>query len=98
MKQIFSVQDREVDGELLTSVLMQKLWPIIYGNIDKTCMEEQVDDSGSVQARLQLMMQFLHQNYAEDISLEGIACYANISKSTVLNLLIDFYISLRLII
>ena len=49
-------------------------------------MEEQVDDSGSVQARLQLMMQFLHQNYAEDISLEEIACYANISKSTVLNL------------
>ena len=29
------------------------------------------------------MMQFLHQNYAEDISLEEIACYANISKSTV---------------
>ena len=86
MKQIFSAQDREVDGELLTSVLMQKLWQIIYENIDKTCMEEQVDDSGSAQARLQLMMQFLHQNYAEDISLEEIACYANISKSTVLNL------------
>ena len=43
-----SAQDREVDGELLTSVLMQKLWLIIYENIDKTCMEEQVDDSGSV--------------------------------------------------
>lgn len=51
MKQIFSAQDREVDGELLTSVLMQKLWLIIYENIDKTCMEEQVDDSSSVQAR-----------------------------------------------
>ena len=86
MKQIFSVQDREGDGELLTSVLMQKLWLVIYENIDKTCMEEQTDDSGSAQARLQLMMQFLHQNYAEDISLEEIACYANISKSTVLNL------------
>ena len=59
---------------------------IIYENIDKTCMEEQTDDSGTAQARLQLMMQFLHQNYAEDISLEEIACYANISKSTVLNL------------
>ena len=45
-----------------------------------------MDDSGSAQARLQLMMQFLHQNYAKDISLEEIACYANISKSTVLNL------------
>ena len=43
-------------------------------------MEEQTDDSGTAQARLQLMMQFLHQNYAEDISLEEIACYANISK------------------
>ena len=86
MKQIFSAQDREVDGELLTSVLMQKLWLIIYENIDKTCMEDQVDDSGSAQARVQLMMQFLHQNYAKDISLEEIACYANISKSTVLNL------------
>ncbi len=46
MKQIFSAQDREVDGELLTSVLMQKLWLIIYENIDKTCMEEQVGNSG----------------------------------------------------
>lgn len=86
MKQIFSAQAREGDGELFTSVLMQKLWLIIYENIDKTCMEEQTDDSGSAQARLQLMMQFLHQNYAKDISLEEIACYANISKSTVLNL------------
>lgn len=86
MKQIFSAQAREGDGELFTSVLMQKLWLIIYENIDKTCMEEQTDDSGSAQARLQLMMQFLHQNYAEDISLKEIACYANISKSTVLNL------------
>lgn len=58
MKQIFSAQDREGDGELLTSVLMQKLWLIIYENIDKTCMEEQTDDSGTAQARLQLMMQF----------------------------------------
>ena len=64
MKQIFSAQAREGDGELFTSVLMQKLWLIIYENIDKTCMEEQTDDSGSAQARLQLIMQFLHQNYA----------------------------------
>ena len=32
------------------------------------------------------MMQYIHENYTHDISLDDIACYAGISKSTVLNL------------
>ena len=32
------------------------------------------------------MMQYIHQNYPHDISLEEIAHHAKISKSTVLNL------------
>lgn len=86
IKQIFSVQDRASVSELVTSILMQKLWLIIYENTDKTDMREQRSDSGAAQARLQLMMQFIHQNYSQEISLENISYYAKISKSTALNL------------
>ena len=63
-----------------------------------------MDNSASSQARLQLMMQYIHQNYSYSISLDDIAGYAGISKSTVLNLFhkylhitpINYLISYRL--
>ena len=45
-----------------------------------------MDRSASSLARLQLMMQYIHMNYAHEISLDDIAADAKISKSTVLNL------------
>lgn len=47
-------------------------------------------DSASSQARLQLMMQYIHQNYSHNISLEELADHARISKSTALNLFRKF--------
>lgn len=104
MRQIFNAQEQDSARELLTSVLVQKLWLIFFENIDKTLVDEQTNTSGSAQARLQLIMQFIHQNYKQDISLDEIACYAKISKSTVLNLFnrflhitpINYLISYRL--
>lgn len=104
MKEIFSAQGRGNGSELVTSALMQKLWLTIFENIDKTFITEQAGGSGAEQARLQLMMQFIHQNYSKDISLEEISRYAKISKSTVRNLFnrflhiapINYLISYRL--
>ena len=42
--------------------------------------------SASSQARLQLMMQYIHQKFAYNISLRDIADQAKVSKSTALNL------------
>lgn len=86
IKQIFTAQNKSSTCELATSALIQKLWLTIYENTDTTRLKEQINDAGSAQARLQLMMQFIHQHYSQDISLEEIACYAKISKSTALNL------------
>lgn len=85
IKQIISSQNNDFVCELTTSILIQKLWLIITKNIDAAYSTEQVNNS-SAQKRLQLMMQFIHQNYSQNISLAEIADYANISKSTALNL------------
>ena len=46
----------------------------------------QFSHSTASQARLQLMMQFIHLNYSQSISLDDIAEQAMVSKSTALNL------------
>ncbi|MDO4304920.1 MAG: AraC family transcriptional regulator, partial [Bacillota bacterium] len=86
IKQIIAVQDCTSSGELATSSLLQMLWLEIYENADIKYTEDHTNDSASSQARLQLMMQYIHQNYMHDISLDDIAGHAGISKSTVLNL------------
>lgn len=86
IKQIIAVQDRTSSGELATSYLLQMLWLEIYENADIKYTKDHINESASSQARLQLMMQYIHQNYIRDISLGDIAEHAKISKSTVLNL------------
>ncbi len=85
MKQVIAAQG-SASCELATSSLVQRLWLEIYENAHITYTESRTDDSAASQARLQLMMQYIHQNYAHDISLDDIAAQAGISKSTVLNL------------
>ena len=89
IKQIISVQSEDFACELATSSLMQKLWRILVKNVDTAYAAEQANHSPA-QTRLQIMMQFIHQNYSQNISLEEIAGCANISKSTALNLFNHF--------
>ena len=86
IRQIIAVQEGVSSCELATASLIQRLWLEIYENADITYTKDHINDSASSQARLQLMMQYVHQNYSHDISLEDIAGHARISKSTVLNL------------
>lgn len=86
MKQIIAVQDRASACELATSSLLQRLWLEICENADIPPAGDPIKNSASSQARLQLMMQYIHQNYARDLSLSDIAACAGLSKSTVLNL------------
>lgn len=86
IKQIIAAQDCTSSSELATSYLLQMLWLEIYENADIKYTKDHINESASSQARLQLMMQYIHQNYIRDISLDDIAEHAKISKSTVLNL------------
>ena len=58
----------------------------IFENTDISYQEEHKDHSTASQARLQLMLQFIHLNYSRSISLDDIAEQAMVSKSTALNL------------
>ena len=86
MQQIISAQDSAASKELITVSLLQNLWQEIFENADIPSPEEHKDHSSSSQARLQLMMQFIHLNYSQNISLDDIAREAMVSKSTALYL------------
>ena len=61
-----------------------KIWELITSNV-VCCPKIQSMNSSSL-ARLQMMMQFIHLNYTERISLLDIAKAGNVSTSTALNL------------
>ena len=69
-----------LDGPFLLLVLK------ISENTDISYPKEHQEYSTASQARLQLMMQFIHLNYSRSISLDDIAKQAMVSKSTALNL------------
>lgn len=86
MREITAAQENASDVELVNSYLIQKIWHILYQNTDVEHMGKKENYSASSQARLQLMMQYIHQDFAYNISLSDIADQAKVSKSTALNL------------
>ena len=86
MRDIVAAQDSEKDVELVTSFLMQRLWHLIYVNTEEKYLTQKEENPASEQARLQMMMQYIHENYDRKLFLENIADQAMISKSTALNL------------
>lgn len=86
MREITAAQEKTCDVELVSSYLIQKIWHILYQNTDVEHMGKKENYSASSQARLQLMMQYIHQKFAYNISLSDIADQAKVSKSTALNL------------
>ena len=86
IKDIVEVQKEEKENELKTSFLTQKLWHLIYSHTRETVLDERKEAFISPQARLQLMMQYIHQHFDKKLSLEEIAEQASVSKSTALNL------------
>ena len=86
MREMMAAQENASDVELVNSYLIQKIWHILYQNTDVEHMGKKENYSASSQARLQLMMQYIHQKFAENISLSDIADQAKVSKSTALNL------------
>lgn len=58
----------------------------MYLNIEEKYLEQRGKTLDSTQVRLQMMMQYIHENYKEKISLEDISNHGMVSKSTALNL------------
>ena len=84
MKEIIALQNGVQSNELLVSMLIQKLWLIIFQNQSFDLREDRITMLN--RTRLQLMMEYIHNHFKENISLEDIVGAANISKSTGLKL------------
>lgn len=83
---IFSLQNSSNSCELQTVQLLLKLWQIMYENMG-TSLETQSNKTDiQEQARLQIMLHYIHENYQQNITLEELAQVIALSKSSILNL------------
>ena len=86
MIKIMKTQENEKIRELSTLALLQNLWLIFYENVKLSDKEKMQTVDEAAQKRVQLMMQYIHENYNHGLSLDEIASHIGISKSTALNL------------
>ena len=86
MIKIMKTQENEKIRELSTLSLLQDLWLIFYENVKLLDKEKMQTVDETAQKRVQLMMQYIHENYNHELSLDEIASYIGIGKSTALNL------------
>ena len=90
VKEIINIQKHGELVELQTHSKMTELWTFIYQNTDFSLQKKFSTAQIRLQAQLQIMMQFIQQNYNKQISLEDIAASVNVSKSTALNIFKQF--------
>lgn len=86
LKEIYILQEAPEKKELQTVQYLLQLWEILYEHMDlssKALTPQRLDTS---QARLQIMMQYIHDHYQEEVTLEEIAASASVSKSSALHI------------
>ena len=86
MIKIMETQENEKIKELSTLALLQNLWLIFYENVKLSGKEEVQTVDEAAQKRVQIMMQYIHENYKQGLSLNEIASHIGVSKSTALHL------------
>lgn len=83
---VFNIQEKEDLCELKTAELLLKIWSSVYENENISERVPSSKASAHTQAQLQIMMQYIHKNYREHITLENIAQTVSLSKSSALNI------------
>ncbi len=84
--QILALQETAAPDELQTLQHLLAFWKLLYEHLDRTSGSPGLHRLDHSQARLQTMMQYIHDHYTEEITLEMIASSASISKSGALHL------------
>lgn len=84
--EIFSIQENLLHCELRTLQNLIQIWDLLFNHLDKTIHSSGVSTPDHRQAKLQTMIQYIHDHYAEEITLDMIASSASISKSGALNI------------
>ena len=86
LSQIFSLQELGQNNELCTIQLLFQIWDILLKHLSLDSDLKNLQHLDHKQARLQTMMQYIHDHYMEQITLEMIAASASISKSGALHI------------
>ena len=86
LSQVLALQETDENNELCTIQLLYKIWDIMTKHIDLASSPSDLYRFNHKQARLQTMMQYIHDHYTEEITLETIAASASISKSGALHI------------
>lgn len=86
LSQVLALQETDENNELCTIQLLFKIWDIMTKHIDLASSSSDLYRFNHKQARLQTMMQYIHDHYTEEITLETIAASASISKSGALHI------------
>ncbi len=83
---VFAVQEKENGCEIKTEEQLLKLWRLLYESMDITEKASSPQASVRTQAQLQIMLQYIHKNYSNRISLDDIAKTVALGKSSVLSI------------
>lgn len=87
LEDIYSLQEEPNEKkELQTMQFLLQMWEILYGHLDLTLDMSNSHRLNHKQARLRIMMQYIHDHYREELTLEEIAASASIGKSGALHL------------
>ena len=70
--------------ELRTVHLLLQAWDIMSEHMDLSYVQSKAHRLNHKQARLQIMMQYIHDHYRDELTLEEIAASASVSKSAAL--------------
>ncbi len=87
LQSVFQVQEKEAAVcEIKTVELLLKIWETIYENVNISESIPSAKASAHSKAQLRIMMQYIHKNYSEHITLSDIARTVSVSKSSALNI------------
>lgn len=83
---VFDVQETANICEIKTVELLLEIWETLYENANISESAPAAKASAHTQAQLQIMMQYIHKNFSEHITLADIAQTVSVSKSSALNI------------
>ena len=86
LEQIYHLQSEKEAEQLHIFSLVIQLWNLLYHHLEPSYDPSILHHPNHKQARLQIMMQFIHDHYQEFISLDDIAASASICKSGALRI------------
>ena len=84
--QIFALQEEGGRNELSTVRMLLEIWGLLEKNMEQASGLPKLRRLNHKQAQLQTMIQFIHDHYMEEITLEEIAGAASLSKSGALHI------------